>query len=452
MAFNTNNLPRSQWRSTTSYILVTIGAVVGLGNIIQFPYFIAQYGGLFILFFVLCELFVSIPLFLTELMIGFRGKQNPVGSIGLVSLETNANRHWRKVGWLSFWIAFLTLSYYTVQAAFPLGYLWGSLQDFFVYGTDEPVPVAVHGNLMTHFVSLESFFIIFLLLTMTVIIRGINRGLEAISFIVVPTYSLILLCLAMYACIYGNFFASLHALIHMNSEVNVLTVLFAAMGYAFFKLNVGMGTMIVYGSYLPFSTTLGRSTAIIVIFDAVISLLSYFIIHPLLQQANFFQVELNNHSVLYIFSAVPHGIVVAALFFLAAVLAAWTSTIAMAETVAVTLVERFSISRLRATGWVFLGALLIGSFAAMTHTDWMRVLITQTIPLEAITRNITNFVLTPLAALLIAIFAGWVVNRHISQSALEFTDKPYAVWLFLVRYIVPVAIFFVALGGILAWQ
>lgn len=448
MSMSTNQFERSQWRSATSYILVTIGAVVGLGNMIQFPYFVAQYGGLFVLFYILCELFISIPLFLSELMIGFRGKQNPVGSMGLISLEADASRHWRKAGWLCVGIAFLTLGYYTVQAAFPLGYLLSSIRNLFVYGASEPMAIAVNDNLMTQFMPLELFFILFLLSTMFVIFRGINRGLEAISFIVVPTYFIILLCLATYACVSGNFAESLGALTDVTPDYSVLTVLFAAMGYAFFKLNVGMGTMIVYGSYLPFSASLGRSTAIVVLFDALISLLSYFVIYPLMLYSHNFMGSLNNHTVMYVFTEVPNGILVATLFFLATVLAAWTSTIAMAETVAVTLIERFGLTRRLATCWVFLGALLIGTFAALTYTEWVNVMLLQSISLEAITRKVTNYVLTPIAALLIAFFVGWAVNTRITQSSLEFANGLYRVWLFLIRYVVPVAIFIVALGAL----
>lgn len=445
--FSNNNNGRSQWRSATSYILVTIGAVVGLGNIIQFPYFVAEYGGLFVLFYVLSELLISIPLFLSELMIGFRGKQNPVGAMGLVSIEAGANRHWRAVGWLCVLIAWLTLGYYTVQAAFPLGYLLGSVSALFTYGASEPTPIIVHDNLLLSFGVLEIFFIAFLLMTMLVVWRGINRGLEAISFIVVPTYFVILLGLAIYACITGNVSASVSALTDLTPNHSILTVLFAAMAYAFFKLNVGMGTMIVYGSYLPFTATLGKSTAIIVLFDAIISLLSYFVIYPFMLNSGTFHGQLNNHTVIYIFSSMPNGILVATLFFLAAVLAAWTSTIAMAETVVVTLIERLGLTRLRATCWVFLAALVVGSFVALTYTDWMRVVVLQSIPLQTVIRVMTNDLLTPLSAMLIAIFVGWVVNKRITQATLEFSSGLFRLWLFLVRYLVPVAIFLVVMGA-----
>lgn len=424
---------RSQWHSTNSYILVTIGAIVGLGNIIQFPIFVTQYGGLFVLFYVLCEIFVSIPLLFSELMIGRSGKQNAVGSIGLLALRTDANRHWRYMGWFFCFISLLTLSYYTVQAAFSLGYFTSSLKTLMLFGTDEPTTVPVHGEAMTSFFPLEIFFILFLIATLFVIARGINRGLEKISAIVVPTYFIILLVLAIYTGIQGDFLNSLKVLFNIHADQSILTVLLAAMGYAFFKLNVGMGTMIVYGSYLPYSTSFGRSTAMIVIFDAIISLLAYFVIYPLMLQSNDFITNLNNHNIIYLFANIPNGILIAVFFFLAAVLAAWTCTIAMAEMVAVTLIERFNITRFKAVIIIFILAMIIGSFAALTHTDLMHTMLTSHLQLRGITRNITSNILTPIAAILIAIFVGWVINKNISLMELNFNPTLSKIWLFLVR-------------------
>ncbi len=425
---------RSQWSSGRAYLLVTIGAIVGLGNIIQFPIFVTQYGGLFILFYVLCELAVAIPLLFAELMIGRCGKQNAVGSIAIVSMESNANRQWRYLGWFFCLISLLTLSYYTVQAAFSLGYVAGFVKTLLSVGIiDKTTIVPIH-DVMKNFFTLEFFFIIFLIATMCVIVRGINRGLEKISAIVVPTYFIILIMLAFYTDIQGgNFLASLKILFSIHSDQSIFTILLAAMGYAFFKLNVGMGTMIVYGSYLPYSTSLGRSTAIIVIFDAVISLLAYFVIYPLMLQSNDFSANLSNHHIIYLFSNMPNGVLVAAFFFLAAVLAAWTCTIAMAEMVTVTLVERFNVTRFKAVIIVFICAVIIGSFAALTHTDLIHIMLFNHLQLQGITRNMTSNILTPIAAILIAIFSGWVMNKNISQTELNFNLILYKIWLFLTR-------------------
>src|SRR6185295_4702959 len=159
---NLNPQFRSQWSSATSYLLVTLGAIVGLGNIIQFPYLVTKYGGLFFIFFIICEILISVPLLFAELLIGRRGKQNPVGSIALLSLESNGSRHWQKLGWLSVCVCFFILSYYSVNASFPLAYFLGSINVISLYGADEPSTIAVHGNLLTQFWPIEICFILYL--------------------------------------------------------------------------------------------------------------------------------------------------------------------------------------------------------------------------------------------------------------------------------------------------
>src|SRR5579872_1363075 len=111
---------RPYWSSMTSYLLVTTGAIVGLGNFIFFPFFVYKLGAVFVLFYIICELFISMPILFAELLIGRRGKQNPVGSFEILAMETGASQWWRFIGWLCFLILFLTLASYTVIVASPV--------------------------------------------------------------------------------------------------------------------------------------------------------------------------------------------------------------------------------------------------------------------------------------------------------------------------------------------
>lgn len=428
---NQNTVARAQWRSFSSYLLVTIGAVVGLGNIFHFPFLMAKYGGLFFLFFILSEIIISIPLLFADLVIGRRGKQNPVGSISIVAMESEGSRYWRLVGWLCFFIAFFTVSYYTVSVAFPVGYFFNSVSSNQL-------------NLTSDFVALEICFLFFLLVTMVVVARGINKGLEVISAITVPCYFVILLGLAVYSSTHGNFIGALHSLFQINSDQAILPILVAALTYAFFKLNIGMGTMMVYGSYLPYSVPLVRSTLFIVLFDIVISLLSYFIISPLMllqtdavvhdKALSFYQ------NIMIIFNMVPHGEIIAILFFFAAIIAAWTPTIAMAETAVITLIERLQLSRYIATFLVTVCAILVGTVVVGSDTLASHVMLFDRWSIAGFIQNIVSDCATPISAFLLAIFCGWVATRDITAKELGFKQSVYFIWRFLLRYVVPVFI------------
>lgn len=426
---------RAQWSSLPNYLLVTIGAVVGLGNVFQFPFLVIHYGGIFVLFYVLFELFISIPLMFSDLIIGRRGKQNPVGAFSILSMEVGASRRWRWVGWTCVIASFLTLTTYIVSVTFPLSYFSDIAKTIFLYGSKN-VTALTYTDITNYPLQLEASFFIFLLLTTFIIIRGINRGLETISRITVPVYFVLLLLLAIYTCAHGNFVASVKNLFNINFDHNALKAMVAALLFAFFKLNTGMGSLIVYGSYLPYKTPLGKTTAIIVIFDAIISLLAYFTIYPflLLAQSMGFNAthDLSYHNMLTIFSMVPNGLAVGGLFFLAGVIAAWTATIAMAETVTVTLIERFKLRRHIGAIVVSAAIFVLGTIIVLSYQFGADLYVNL--------QGLSGTILVPLAALLTAIFLGWIVKREISFHELGFKTGLYSLWLFLMKIIVPISI------------
>lgn len=446
---NYNNLPRAQWSSYLSYILVTTGAIVGLGNIFHFPFLVTKFGGLFVLFYIASELLLTIPLLFAELLIGRRGKQNPVGAISILAMESGASLSWRYLGWLCFIILFLTLSYYTVSVAFPLGYLADTVKMLFTQGTSINITSFDFNHLSSNFYGLEFCFLLFLILTMLVIIRGINRGLEGISLITVPTYFVILFLLAIFSSSQGSFIASVNYLFHIPADQPIWPIVFTALTFAFFKLNVGMGSMIVYGSYLPYTVPLGQSTAIIVTLDAIASLLSYFIICPLMLQSNLTgggNETLSYQNIMLIFSSAPHGLLIAALFFFAAVIAAWTPTIAMAESAVLTLIERFQITRLRGVVLVGIGAIVVGTIVVLSITNWPTIILFSTWTIDAFIQNFASDLATPLSAFFIAIFCGWIVKRTITFNELAFNPIIYKIWRSVLRYLAPICIAIIFLG------
>lgn len=434
--------PRSQWSSFTSYVLVTAGAIVGLSNFFQFPFLVTKYGGLFFFFFVLCLLLVSLPMLFAELLIGRRGKQNPVGSMILLAMESKASLQWGKLGWLSFFIVFLTMCYYTVSAAFPMGYFLSSAKNLFVPSDSTNAVMSLSSSMMRSFYELEVCFLLFFFLAMMVVYRGINRGLETISCITVPLYGIILVVLAVYISAHGYFGASLANLLHIHSDIPLEEVFFAALALALLNYNTSMGIMIVYGSYLPYHVSLYKTTVVVVCIDIIVSLLTYFIIYPLILTSipDGSVAALSNKNVITLFGSIPHGILIAFLFFFASVLGSWTPIIAMAETAVITLVERFDISRARACMIILLGVFMLGTFVVALNTTWAeRIIIGGHHGFELL-KTITMDAIAPLGAILLAIFAGWIIKRNITEGELSFWPIFYGIWRFLIRYVAPALI------------
>lgn len=433
--------PRAQWHSFHSYVLVTTGAIVGLGNVFQFPLLVAKYGGLFLLFYILCELMISLPLLFAELFIGRRGKQNPVGSLSILAMEADASRQWSKLGWLCIFVVTVTLCYYVVSAAFPAGYFIDSLKELSIHG-NQTLAVTLDTDLQNHFLKLELCFLFFLFLAMFVVYRGINHGLEQISSITVPLYFLIFLGLAVYININGNFADSIKELIAIHPSQTVLTVFVAALTFAFFKFGVGMGTMIVYGSYLPYSVSLARSTLVVVCIDALVSLLCYFIVNPLMltMPVDTFVHEVTNRNIIHVFTNIPHGILIAALFFFGAILAAWTPIIAMMETAVITLIERLRMTRGAAVFIIASIIFLIGSLQVYAIVNLSDVVVWHGISINLLLKDFTTNILAPLSAFFIVIFVGYIIKRQVSTNELQFSPFFYSLWRFLVRYVAPISI------------
>jgi NSS family neurotransmitter:Na+ symporter len=438
---NSNQLGRPQWSSILSYLLVTTGAVVGLGNIFQFPQMVAKHGAMFILCYIVFELIVAVPILLAEIFIGRRGKQNPVGAFSIVAMEANASRYWRFTGWLCFIILVLTLSYYTVAVAFPLAYFAGLFSHFIHISNNQNI-LMLDQTLASTPILLEIYFLFFVFITLLVIKKGINRGLENISRITVPLFYLIFLGLAIYACKVGNGKAALTYLLDFHGGNLTQELLFDALIYAFFKLNIGMGCMMVYGSYLPFVASLTKSTLIIIVADIIASLLAFFILFPLaLAHSNVIPVAGFAYSAVQItFQNIPHGLLLAMLFFFATTLAAWMPSIAIMESATLTLIERFNISRPKATYIISAITVLLGTAVVLSYNVWANIVIISHWTIHNIIQDLTTNILTPCAALLITLFAGFIMSKKTTFNELGLSPKIYSIWSILIKFVAPLCI------------
>ena len=445
-----NKSPRGVWSSRWAFILVATGSAVGLGNIWKFPYITGENGGgAFVLVYLLCIALIGIPIMMAEIMIGRRGKQNTVNTLKSIAKKENRNPAWRFVAWVGVAAGFIILSYYSVIAGEALAYVFRSFS-----GTFEGVTADGSHNIYKSLTDdperLLAWHTVFMILTMTVVARGIKNGLEKLVKTLMPALFFMLLLLVGFAANTGEYFSqAIHFLFNPDFSKLTSNGILTAMGHAFFTLSLGMGAIMVYGSYLPKDISIAKVSIAIAVADTLIALLAGLAIFPLVF-ANDLAINagpgLIFETLPIAFGHMAGGKLFGGLFFTLLVFAAWSSAISLIEPTISWLIENKQISRRRASVIAGFAVWLLGLltlFSFNVGSQWLLFNMTMFELLDYITANI----LLPLSGLLVTIFAGWMMSQKSSQD--EFAIKPnfyYRVWLFLVRYISPVAIIIIFLN------
>jgi len=439
-----------QWSSRLAFILAATGSAVGLGNIWKFPYITGENGGgAFVLIYLLCIAVVGIPVMMSEIMLGRRGRQSPIHTMRTLSQEEGGSRHWQVVGWSGVLAGFLILSFYSVIAGWALSYVVSAVSGSFSGMTGEESG-AMFGGMVSNPGGQLFWHTLFMVMTMFVVARGVREGLERAIRLLMPALFVLLLILVGYAMNSGGFEQGLHFLFNPDfSKVTTEGVL-TALGHAFFTLSLGMGAIMVYGAYLPDNISIAKVTLTVAIADTAVALLAGMAIFPIVF-ANGLEPGagpgLIFQTLPVAFGAMPGGVLFATLFFVLLVFAAWSSAISIIEPVVAWLVESRGMTRKRAaTGagavtWA-LGIATILSFNVWSEVKWFDKTVFDL--LDYLTANI----MLPLGGLLMALFAGWVMNQNHSRGELGLEEGAYQKWRGLIRYVTPIAILLIFLNAV----
>ncbi len=440
-----------QWSSKWIFVLAATGSAVGLGNIWKFPYITGENGGgAFVLVYLLCIVAIGLPIMMAEIMLGRHGRQSPINTMRQLAGKARAHPRWQYLGWMGVLAGFLILSYYSVIAGWALAYVARSVGGVFVDASAAGVQ-QVFADLTGSAERLMAWHTLFILMTMVVVARGVRGGLEQAVRFLMPALFVILLVLVGYAMTTGEYFLQgLSFLFSPDfsrlSAAGVLT----AMGHAFFTLSLGMGAIMVYGSYMPQKASITATSLAIVAADTIVALLAGMAIFPIVF-ANGLEPGagpgLIFQTLPVAFGQMPGGMLFGSLFFLLLVFAAWTSAISLIEPAVAWLVENHGMSRRRASTWAGLATWLLGLgtvFSFNLGSDWTWFGKTFFDLLDFLTANI----MLPLGGLLIAIFSAWVFRSQDSDDELATRPWILASWRFLLRYVSPAAVIVVFLQAI----
>ena len=445
-------LERANFGSRLGVILATAGSAVGLGNVWRFPNMTGENGGaVFIMIYVVCVLLLGIPCMISEFIVGRHGRANTARAFRTMS----GGNGWSIIGYMGVLTGFLITGYYAVVAGWCVQYIWSSLighmqgtpeyfQQYFVELKNDPVKPVL-------------WTVIILGLTYLIIEHGVRNGIERASKMMMPTLFILLLIIVGASCMLPNADKGIEFLFKPDFSMINSDVFLAALGQSFYSLSIAMGCLCTYASYFSKQTNLTNSAIQIGVIDSMVAILAGLMIFPAA-----FSVGVNpdsGPSLIFItlpnvfaqaFSGMPLlGYVISLLFFSLLTLAALTSLMSLHEVSTAFFQEELVITRKKAALIVTITTAIIGAFCSLSLGavgssleffgkslfDWFDF--------------ITGQIFLPIVGFLTCIFIGWAAPHKLVHD--EFTNwgtlrgRHFHFYIFLVKYVCPLAILFIFL-------
>ena len=454
---------RSHFTGSIGFVLAAAGSAVGLGNIWRFPYLAAKGGGVFIVCYIALALTFGFTLLISEIAIGRKTGQSALTAYGKLKAK------WKWVGILACIIPSLILPYYCVIGGWVLKY-------FSLYATGSAAAAVQTGyfsNFIKQFAEPVIWLAVFLLLTSWVVYKGVNKGIEKYSKMIMPVLLVLIICIAAYCLtlkytdesgITRSGLEGLRVYLVPNFEGMTLrgfvTILSDAMGQLFYSISVAMGIMVTFGSYVKKETDIQKSVNQIELFDSIVAILAGLMIVPAVY--TFMGAEGMNQGPGLMFVSLPKvfaqmgpiGNVVGIMFFVMVLFAALTSSVSILETIVSSVMDQFGADRKKATLFVFVPVFAVAVVVCLGYNLFYFEL---TLPNGSVAQildildYISNYVLMPVVAIATCILIGWilkpdVVIDHVAPDGKSFhRRKMYAV---MIRFIAPVMLFFLLLQAV----
>ena len=441
----------AHWSSRFTFLMASVGFAVGLGNIWRFPYVTGENGGAaFVLVYLACAFGIGVPILIAELLIGRRGQGSPPSAMANLATASGRSPHWKVVGGMGLLAAYTIEIVYAVVVGWVLWYLFKAITTGFA-GVDATMAEAEFAAVLDNNLGMLFWTLVGLTITGLIIYAGVKDGIERAVNVMMPLLFALLLGLAVYNYFAGGFDQAVQWLFTPDfSKIGFGTVL-AAIGQAFFSIGVGMAGMMVYGSYLPKSISITHSVLIIVIADTGVALLAGLVIFPAVFHNGLDPAAgagLIFQTLPVAFAQMPGGYLFSVLFFTMLSVAGITSMVGLVESVNAWLEDRFGMPRHKSA------LLVVGSVACFSVLSILSYNVLSQYNLGDRNFNDTmdffsNQILLPLGGLFIAVFAGWGMHSSATRDELtSLTAGTYALWHFLIRFVVPPAVLVIFVMGI----
>jgi len=446
------NSKRAQFVTKTGVIATTVGSAVGLGNIWRFPYEAGVHGGgAFLAIYIVCVLLVGVPVIVAEFMLGRGTHSNAKGAIG--KLKPGSFMRW--IPLLGVLASILILSFYSVVAGWILQYLYQAISGALSGNTPQQYS-EMFGAFVSNPWKSSLCTIVFLLINFFVLIRGVQKGIERISNILMPLLFAILILFCVNSITLDKASEGLNFLFNPDFSKITPSVVVGAMGQAFFSLSVGLGCLLTYASYFNDKTPLVKNAVTIGILDTLVAVLAGIMIFPAVFSYGM-SVEAGPKLVFEIlpsvFQQLPFAYLWSIVFFVLLLFASLTSTISMSETCIACFVEELNLSRRNATMLntaicMTLGMLCSLSFGILSDFTIFGKTIFDLFD------YVSSNILLPVGGIFFSLFVGWFVDKNFIERELTSSGMgKMNLWvktpmMICIKFISPVSIMLIFLYGL----
>lgn len=438
---------RGQWATSIGFVLAAAGAAVGLGNVWKFPYLTALHGGgTFLFAYILMLLFLGIPVLVTEMVLGRRGKLDPVGTYSKLS---GGSGFWKFVGYVAISVNFIVLSFYSVVGGWITNYMFQ-----YITGGIKGDIVEYFGGFVSNPYSPLLWYALFMGMTIYIVAQGVSAGIERASNIMMPTLFLLFIILAIRAVtLPGAIEGIKYYLLPDFSKLSGTTFLMA-MGQVFFSLNIGAGCTMTYASYLSDDENIPKMSLQVPLLDFLAAFLAGIIIIPSVFAFNLDPAAgppLLFITMPFVFGNMPLGVLFGLMFFVLMLFAALTSSISMLEVNTAFLVDNYKIDRKKAALTAGFFIFLLGIPSSLAQGVLSNFTIFGLDFLSAMD-FLASYILMPFGAFMMTIFLVRVlgldeaINEATNEGTIPFKIK--VLWSFLVKYVVPIIIILVFLSSV----
>lgn len=445
-------MSRKKFATRFGVIAATVGSAVGLGNIWRFPYEAGVHGGgAFLIVNLIFVLLLGIPVICGEFLVGHYSGRDVLGAFR--SFRRGAP--FQVVGWFGITASILILGFYSVVAGWTLEYIWQSFTGFGGASTSQELQSQFNAFASNGWNPL--FWTLgFLLLNYLILIRGVEKGIERISNILLPLLFLILLAFTIYALTLPEAGRGLEFLFKPDFSQLTPSVILGALGQAFFSLSLGLGCLITYASYFQEDTPLVKTAFISGGLDTLVAIMAGMIIFPAV--FTFGQEPAEGPQLVYvvlpsIFTHIPGGMIWSVLFFVLLLIASLTSTLSLFETSVAFLVGSGKMKRIYAVSATMIVVIGLATLCSLSSGPLSDLIICGKNFFD-ISDYVSSNILLPLGGMLTSIFVGWIVDRRIVKKEFAGSNPSRAkrivvsMIVFSLRFIAPTGIALVFFFGL----